>query len=163
MSKPSTPHPLLRLLETQQQDAARMLAVLKQEYHALKNNDLPAFDEAMDAKLRHIKHLEQQERTLQPALEGIIGAPADRDSLESYIVNSRQPQLRETWQVLRRTLEDCQRQNLLNQRILETSRAQVQRALDILRGAGQEGDKAEIYGGSGKTESAGGGQSLGIV
>lgn len=141
-----------------------MLALLKQEHAALKGNDLPAFDAAMDAKLRHIKHLEQQDRSLLPALQQIIGSPGKREQLEAFIVNSRDPQLQQRWQELRETLRECQRQNLLNQRILESSRAQVQRALDILRGAAPGGSNTEVYGGSGKTDRGSpGGQSFGVV
>ncbi len=129
-----------------------MLAVLQQECDALKCNDLPAFEQAMDAKLKHISDLEQQELSSLPALEEIIGSPADRRQLEAFIINSRHSQLVAEWRSLHTVLKQCHEQNLLNQRILEASHAQVQQALNLLRGENHEQLSSNTYQDSGKSD-----------
>ncbi len=152
MSNPTAEYRLLTLLETQQQNAVRMLEVLQQECDALKGNDLPAFERAMDAKLKHINDLEQQELSSLPELEGIIGSPADRRQLEAFIINSRNPQLVAEWYSLHAVLKQCHEQNLLNQRILEASHAQMQQALSLLHGENHEQLSSQTYRDSGKSD-----------
>ncbi len=138
-----------------------MQAVLEQEFQALKSNDLKLFEQAMDAKNRQLNHLEQQEQQLLPKLEQIIGTPGSKARLEAYIAKSGHPQLLSSWQTLHSTLEACNKQNLLNQRIQEASHAQVRQTLDILRGINSTPD---TYQNSGeKTRSGSLGQFIGIA
>jgi len=152
MSNPTAAHRLLTLLEAQRQDAARMLAALQAEFNALKGNDLPAFEQAMDVKLKHLNELEQKEQSSLPELEKIIGTPCNRQQLEAFIVNSRDAQLLAGWQSLHAALKQCHEQNLLNQRILAASQAQVQQALNLLRGENPQAASSVTYQGSGKAE-----------
>ncbi|HEB94557.1 MAG TPA: flagellar protein FlgN [Gammaproteobacteria bacterium] len=152
MSNSTAEYRLLILLEIQQQNAVRMLEVLQQEYDALKGNDRQAFEQAMDAKLKHINDLEQQELSSQPELEKIIGSPADRRQLEAFIINSKNPQLVAEWRSLHAALKQCHEQNLLNQRILEASQAQVQQALSLLHGKSHEQLSSHTYRDSGKSD-----------
>lgn len=164
MSQSTSSHPLQPLLETQRQDAARMLEVLEQELRAIKSNDLTAFEQSMDTKTRHISHLEQQAKIFQPTLEKIVGTPCGKDQLATYIDNSGDSALQETWQNLRTTLKCCYEQNLLNRRVLDAARAEVQQALNILRGETQANPLSGTYKDSGKTDlTPPKGQSIGVV
>jgi len=129
-----------------------MLDVLKQEFNALRSNDLQAFEQAMDVKLKHLSDLERQELSSLPELENIIGSPCDRRQLEAFIINSRNPQLVAGWKSLHAALKQCHEQNLLNQRILEASHAQVQQALNLLRGENHENPSSVTYQDSGKSD-----------
>lgn len=152
MSTPASAQRLLTLLEEQRQDAAHMLALLQQEFTALKSNDLAAFEQAMDSKLKHLNELEQKERSSLPALEAIIGAPCNRQQLEAFIINSRDAQLLAGWQSLHATLKQCHEQNLLNQRVIAASHAQIQQALNLLRGENPQAPAAVTYQDSGRSE-----------
>ncbi len=152
MSNPTSAQRLLTLLEAQRQDAARMLEVLEEEFNALKGNDLQAFEQAMDSKLKHLGDLERKEQTSLPELEKIIGAPCNRQQLEAFIINSRDAQLLAAWQALHTTLKQCHEQNLLNQRVLAASHAQVQQALNLLRGEDHQAPSSVTYQDSGKSE-----------
>ncbi len=129
-----------------------MLDALKQEYNALKGNDLQAFEQAMDVKLKHLNDLEQKELLSLPELEKIIGSPCDRRQLEAFIINSRNPQLVAGWRSLHAALKQCHEQNLLNQRILEASHAQMQQALNLLRGENHGNPSSNTYQDSGKSD-----------
>ncbi|MCF6210605.1 hypothetical protein MNBD_GAMMA20-1047 [hydrothermal vent metagenome] len=152
MSNPTAEYRLHILLEMQQQNALRMLEVLQQECDALKGNDLQAFEQTMDAKLKHINDLEQQELSSFPELEEIVGSPCDRRQLEAFIINSKNPQLVARWQSLHTALKQCHEQNLLNQRILDASHAQLQQALSLLRGENHEQTSSCTYQDSGKSD-----------
>ncbi len=141
-----------------------MLDALKQELSAMKSNDRAVFEAAMDAKTRHIAHLEQQEKVFQPLLQQIIGSPCGKEQLAAYINNSKNAALQDAWQNLRTTLKQCYEQNLVNQRVLNASRAEVQQALNLLRGENQTSPIAGTYEESGKTHSSPSkGQSIGVV
>lgn len=161
MNHTASTHPLLPLLETQQQDAVRMQQVMEQEFQALKSNDLTMFDQAMDAKNQQLRHLEQQEQQLMPMLEQIIGAPGNKIRLEAYIAQSGNTQLLASWQTLHDTLKACHEQNQVNQRILEASRVQIQQTLDLLRGINSTPDTYQDSGQ--KTRSGSLGQFIGIA
>lgn len=164
MSQTTTPHPLLSLLESQRRDAARMAEILKEELQAIKDHDLAAFENCMDVKARHMAHLEQQERDFQPMLQQIIGVPADKERVAAYIASSGNAALQQAWDKLRETLKQCYEQNLLNQRIIEASRAEVQQALNVLRGEQAMPQTGGIYQDTGKTDSSPAkGQSIGVV
>ena len=152
MSNPTSAQRLLTLLEAQRQDAAHMLEVLLQEFNALKGNDLQAFEQAMDIKLKHLGELEQKEQSSLPELEKIIGTPCNRQQLEAFIINSRDARLLAGWQSLHATLKQCHEQNLLNQRVLAASHAQVQQALNLLRGENPQVSSSVTYQDSGKSE-----------
>ncbi|HHH48461.1 MAG TPA: flagellar protein FlgN [Gammaproteobacteria bacterium] len=164
MSNPTSAQRLLALLEEQQQDAARMLEILQAEFNALKGNDLQAFEQVMDIKLKHLNDLEQKERSSLPALEKIIGSPCNRQQLEAFIVNRRDAQLLAGWQSLHTTLKQCHEQNLLNQRVLAASHAQVQQALNLLRGEDPQAPPSVTYQDSGKPDQRHApGQSIAIA
>lgn len=149
------------LLAQQQDGAAAMLAALEAEYHALQARDLNAFEQAVAEKQRTVAYLEQQERHSLPEVARLIDAAPSGQNITAFVLRTRDAALSETWQTLQQTLGVCREQNLLNQRILETSRQRLRQTLALLRG---EDGRSGTYAHSGRTdEDDRGGQSLAMV
>lgn len=164
--KPATPNinqSLLSLLNEQEQALNSMLDLLREEYQALSATNREMFDEILDRKAVQTKHLEGLEKEYHLILEK-IGGVQDKPSLEAYINStadsSLKKQLHASWKNFLHTLEQCHDQNMVNYRIVEASRTNVQQTLDMLRG---DTGLPKLYGASGKQHGDSQGHSLAIA
>jgi flagellar biosynthesis/type III secretory pathway chaperone len=139
------------LLEGEHSTTARLLEALREEHQALVRRDMTALDHAVNKKSQQVAELEMLGRERDAALNA-AGHAAGREGIESWL--SRQPHgaAKKLWQELQNLLLRCQRQNLSNGAIVETSRRYTQRALSLLQG--QSAEPALYYGPSGASGSA---------
>jgi len=138
------------LLEDERGATARLLDALREEHQALVRRDMTALDHAVNKKSQQVAELEILGRDRDAALKA-AGHAAGREGIESWL--SRQPSgaARKLWQELQNLLLRCQRQNLINGGIVETSRRFTQRALSLLQGQSAE---PALYGPSGASGPA---------
>lgn len=150
-------------LDRQMPQLEGMLQALQQEHQALAQNDLPAFESALQKKQAHARALEKLEDFLAP-LAQIIGGEVSKTALNKFISGLNEAKLREAlqarWDQFSKTLHACHEQNRLNHRIVEASRVQLQQALDILRGSSQT---PQLYGASGKQAESKHSQPLAVA
>lgn len=151
------------LLQRQQAALQRMLGILQQEYEALKENDLKAFDKAVGEKQLQTRVLEELETHFQPLtkmMDGVIDKKLLNNFIDDMEPGPEKDQLRSTWKEFLVILNNCNEQNLINNRILESSRVNIRQALDILRG---ETSNPALYSASGKENPDDQGNSLAIA
>lgn len=154
---------IISLLQQQQAALQQMLGILQREYQALTANDLKAFDKAVEEKQLQARTLEELEHHFQPLIE-MMGGTIDKESLDTIIngmeLVSEKNQLQSIWEEFLATLNSCDEQNRVNNRVLESSRINIRQALDILRG---EISNPALYSASGKENPDDQGNSLAIA
>lgn len=156
-------HELIDLLGRHLKQVKIMLDILQQENTALEKRDLSNFDAIVLRKQQQIRLLEEMEPDLTP-IHALIGKPSEGNGMDSFISKidnkSIKLQFQSLWNDLRETLTNCDNQNLINNRILQSSRINIQQAIDILRG---ENSIPNLYGSSGKQDMNKQGQSLAVA
>lgn len=156
-------HQLGILFEKQEKALNKMLNILNQEYHALENNDRESFDLVLEKKELHAKALEELEKEFSPVI-ATIGGTIDRKSLENFIDSVQNPpdkqELIAKWENFLAALNKCHEQNMINYRIVESSKVNIQQALNIIRG---DTGLPRLYEASGKENTDIQGQSLAVA
>ena len=136
----------------QQAQLHAMLEILRQEYDALKHNNLSEFERIIQEKHIQSKKLESLEKELEP-VKRLLGGKLSKENMLRFIAQypakNLKIQLHDLWENFHSLLQQCQTQNKTNNRIIEASRSQLQQALGILRG---EAPTTNIYGATGKQD-----------
>jgi flagellar biosynthesis/type III secretory pathway chaperone len=143
---------LKSVLEQQHIHLAKMLSILQQEHHALENNNLTLFEEAVQRKHEQVKNLEK----IQPLLntvERTVGGVLSKSTFSAFIQrmphSAEKSDMEKLWENFQETLEQCNLQNKTNNRILTASAVNLKQALNILRG-NTEPPAPDIYGQTGQ-------------
>lgn len=143
---------LKKVLEQQHIRLAEMLSILHQEHRALTSNDLPSFEDVVQRKHAQVKALEE----IQPLLgivEKAIGGVLSKSTFDAFIQRiphgQEKTRLESLWKSFQETLQQCNTQNLINNRILSASNINVKQALNILRG-NTAANIPDIYGSKGQ-------------
>jgi flagellar biosynthesis/type III secretory pathway chaperone len=124
---------LLSLLKNIQQQSQLLLECLKQEKHALDNNQLENLDSIANQKLPLLEKLEQLDKQRI--------ANSVKDDFDNYINTSNNPTLISQWQTTRLALSACRQQNEVNGRLIR-KRSQInQDILSVLSGRDQTADE----------------------
>lgn len=116
--------------------AGQLLAVLREEYEALKVTDSAALETITEHKRAVVDDLDK----LNQAWQGILRAqkvPMTTDGIRGTLNTSDQKfnyKLTETFTCLGDTMMACQRQNTMNGAAITLRQQSIQVALDILRG-----------------------------
>lgn len=147
------------LLDEQTNEARRMLDILQREEKALTSNDLTAFEKTLEQKQQQAANMESLEQRLLE-VGSLNGAPLTLKNFVRFIEQSRLSPLQSRWAALQDILRQCQRQNVVNNRIVEASRTHIRQSLDILHGKVSTPD---IYVASGKTQNDTTGRSLAVA
>jgi len=156
---------LKTVLDQQHVHLLEMLAILKQEHQALGNNNLSRFEEIVQRKHQQVKNLEK----IQPLLgsvEKTVGGVLSKSTFSAFI--QRMPNGKEKhdmellWKKFQKTLEQCNRQNKTNNRILTASSINLKQALNILRG-NTEQSTSNIYSKTGQQQDRPKGQSIAVA
>lgn len=141
---------IIPLLQQQLVALQSMLEILQHEYHALQENDLEAFDKAVEEKELQVRSLKELEKYFQPLIE-MMGGTINKEFIDNFINNMElgpeKDQFQSTWEEFLQALKSCDEQNRINNRIIESSRINIRQTLDILRG---EASAPALYGASGK-------------
>jgi len=140
-----------------------LLSVMKNEQSALSVNDLPAFESAVMEKIKLISEIESTEKKLVNILDP-HGASIDKKDINT-LVSQGNKQDKEKISLLMDKLSDiaeqCQKQNLINSKIIDSSNNNIQKIIGILRG--QTADNGGLYDLSGKSSNKILPQTLGRV
>ena len=147
------------LLDGQVSGARRMLDILQREEKALTSNDLASFEMTLEQKQQAAANIESLEQRLLE-LGSLDGTPLTLKNFVRFIEQSRLPPLQSRWATLQDILRQCQRQNVVNNRVVEASRTHIRQSLDILHG---KVSTPEIYVASGKTQNDATGRSLAVA
>lgn len=161
--KQKTTRQITSLLMQQENALKEMLETMRQEYQALENNDQAGFDRLVEQKASQVQSLEELEARFKPLIT-MMGGTLSRDFIESFIdaidnVPDKQ-QLQSTWEKFLQVLNDCDEQNRINNRIVESSKSNIQQALNIIRG---DDGIPKLYSASGRENTDNQGQSLAIA
>ncbi len=156
---------LKAVLEKQHIQLVKMLSILHREHQALVANNLPDFEDAVQQKHQQVKNLEEIQHLLT-AVEKTIGGALSKSTFSAFIQRipsgDKKSQLKEIWDKFQATLEHCDQQNKINNRILNASSINIKQALNILRG-NVAVDTPVVYGASGQQQDHMQGQSIAIA
>jgi flagella synthesis protein FlgN len=151
---------IVKFVEREIQLISALLKILRQEYAAMANNDLPAIETQVNIKQELVKNIQENEQNFAAQMEN-TGIRLDQQGIDAALegVDPREKQkVISFWDELRDLAEQCQRQNEINGRVLEINKINTQRLLNILRG--QMPETQTTYGPSGKTNSKSESKSL---
>lgn len=140
---------LRQLLLEQEGLAGRLLSVLEAENEYVANRDSEGLERIVEEKRLLIDELEACYRRNSGIL-GHAGMSADLHGIGEALQQC-QPAgktLEQAWESLKEKVFACEKQNLVNGKLLESSRRVTQQALSILLGG--TGDGGELYTQSGK-------------
>lgn len=135
---------LAELLDRQLADADAFRQVLEQERDALGLGDVAAIDSASQRKLELSERLQALRQELAGFVDGIFAESAPT-SLRQAIswADDADGSLEQRCETLEARLAECQQLNDSNGLVVEKRKAQVRRALEVLKG-GME--PARLYG-----------------
>ncbi len=130
-----------------------MLSQLEQEHLALQDLHSKDLEQIVREKQQTTEALEQQVR-LHGALLSQMGLAQEKDATSRLIATEPSPALSKLWQDIRETAERCQKQNEINGQIIEASRQQTQRAIEVL--IPHADNRKPVYGRKGRLHTASG-------
>ncbi|MDH5784968.1 MAG: flagellar protein FlgN [Chromatiales bacterium] len=146
---------ILGMIQDELQQLEQLGAVLQKEHLALQRRDTSALNSATSEKDKLVAALRSRGRARMELLI-TMGVATDQQSIQCYVASM--PQLMESWQMLERSLLECQKQNQINGMLLEKGRKQTQSLLALF--LGDQMRKAETYDARGYTSSLFNGRSV---
>ncbi len=130
-------HELHRVLQSEVDAAARLLAILQTEQQALADSNAELLEQALADKQPLIQQMElathRHESLLTQA--GLSAGDRDIEGFLSAIDRRGGSRLVLSWQQLRDTVHQCREQNLRNGRLAVFQRRKTEQALNILLGS----------------------------
>ena len=153
---------LAQSFEQQNNQLSCMLNALHEEHRALSSSDIESFERAVRNKQDQVVILEEMQSQLnmfEPMLNGKFSRLTIENFIGSLPAGQQKEHLDNLWKKLLKTTNDCSKQNIINNRIMEASSAHIRQAISILRGD-FAGPTVNIYGASGKQSTGPQGHSL---
>jgi flagellar biosynthesis/type III secretory pathway chaperone len=149
----------------QQFKATRLLLkTLQQEYECLSDNDITALEGIVANKQQCASKLEKHENALFTLLAD-ANYQANNHGLKMFLQDTETNQefstLHNAWNVLLKTTLECNEQNVINARIINTASVSIKQALNVL--SGRDDIDNELYEKNGKTTDGGGSQSFTVA
>jgi flagellar biosynthesis/type III secretory pathway chaperone len=145
---PNTASHLLQILNQENEQAQKLLALLEHEYQLLKSNPGRELEEVLAQKKQLLKSVEQSVSAHHRFLQQ-QGLSRDRQGTERYLEQHRHdPSLTAAWERYLELLQACHKQNEINGGAVALNQRQVNQALNLLLGMG---DGNKTYGRSGET------------
>ena len=156
-------HSVIEVFQQQFKATKLLLKTLKQEYDCLSTNDITALEGIVAAKQQCAGELEQYENALFKLLTD-ANYEANNQGLKTFLQDTQEKSdfttLQNAWNVLFKIILECNEQNVINARIINTASVNVKQALNLL--SGRKVDN-ELYEKSGKTADGGNSQSFTIA
>jgi flagellar biosynthesis/type III secretory pathway chaperone len=161
MNNPSLiAEPMVEVFQQQFKATKLLLKTLKHEYRCLSSNDITALEGIVASKQQCASELEQYEKTLFNLLIE-ANYEANNQGLRTYLQDTQAnpdfSTLHNAWNVLFKTILECNEQNVINARIINTASVNIKQALNLLNGRSVDN---ELYEKSGKTTDGGNSQSF---
>jgi flagellar biosynthesis/type III secretory pathway chaperone len=140
-----------------------LLKTLQQEYECLSTNDITALEGIVVSKQQCASELEKHENALFKVLAD-ASYEANNQGLKKFLQDTETNQdfatLHNAWSVLLKTTLECNEQNVINARIINTASVSIKQALNVL--SGRDIDN-ELYEKTGKATDGGGSQSFTVA
>lgn len=153
------------VLDQQHVHLLEMLSILEQEHQALGKNNLIQLEEVVQRKNQQVRNLEK----IQPLLSSVektVGGVLTKSTFSAFIQrmpdSTEKTGMESLWENFQKTLEQCNRQNKTNNRILHASTINLKQALNILRGNTDQ-PASNIYGKTGQQQDKPQGQSIAVA
>lgn len=146
-------------LKSATEQAKQLMSLLQDERNILSSNDGAALESITSNKEQLAENLQKSTRQCSQRLQQ-AGFGSDDLSLSKYIDSYEEPfavQLKEQWLALQSILKQCQDENRINGRLLNSSQRRIKQALSILQGQPVEED---LYGKAGVAVNPSSGKSL---
>jgi flagellar biosynthesis protein FlgN len=144
---------ITRLLQAEYQLTTQLFEMLMQEHQALESfniDKLPNITQSKNDKLRHLDQCTQEREKLMRLVPENIGGGLHPD-LTKFVAQSA-PEIQSIWELFKEALANCQRQNMVNGRIIQLNQQSIERSLNIIRSTQ---DTAKTYDLKGNQKSAG--------
>jgi flagellar biosynthesis protein FlgN len=146
------------ILNTEIEQAQRLLDLLEQEYQLLLSSPSTALETLLTEKKRLLRSVEQSVAAHHRFLQQ-QGFGADGQGTEAYLgASDGDPELTQTWRRYIELVEACRKQNEINGGAVALNQRQANQALHILLGI-SDGNKT--YGRSGQSKPSNPSKSLG--
>ena len=154
---------IVDLFQQQFKATRQLLKTLKQEYQCLSANDVTALESIVANKQKCATELEKLEHALFELLRS-ANYLSNNQGLKAFLQDTQaKPEfstLHQAWNVLLKTTMECNEQNVINARIINTASISIKQALNLL--SGRDVDNA-LYEKNGKTSEGGGSQSYTVA
>ena len=150
---------IARYLEKGAEQARQLMALLQEERNILSGSDGAALETVTHSKEKLAETIQMNTRQCSQYLHQ-AGFGNDNLSLSKYIETCAEPfatQFKTTWNNLQSILKQCQDENRINGKLLNSSQRRIKQALSILQGQPVEED---LYGSSGEAVNQSSGNSL---
>ncbi|WP_455211014.1 flagella synthesis protein FlgN [Kaarinaea lacus] len=152
--------PMVEIFQQQFRATKLLLKTLKQEYDCLSTNDITALEGIVASKQQCASELEKHEHALFTLLND-GNYEANNQGLKTFLQDTETKpdfsNLHNAWNVLFKTILECNEQNVINARIINTASVNIRQALNLLSGRTVDN---ELYEKSGKTKDGGNSQSF---
>ena len=151
------------LLKLEHSLCQQLHQALVAEYDALKQRDHESFDEIVLKKQEYASKLDDNEKALFDVLasEGFGHSQEGLQAFMDSLTDKPDPHdIKTIWSELHPVLQECQKQNQVNGRILNLSLINVQQAVNLLKG--QSGNSG-MYNNSGKVDGQDDNHSIAIA
>lgn len=130
---------------------SELLQIMQQEYTALEQNDLPAFESVVGEKQQLTGQVEQMGQDLASFLAR-MGIDLNRQGIGDFLQQCSPQQnqlLAPLWDQLQAVAQQCRHQNLVNGKIVEQNQTNIKMIFKMLHN--QLVDNDELYGPTGKS------------
>lgn len=139
---------LIQFLDLDIQDLTRLTQVLLHETEALQQRNLPLL-ESSQAEKHHLLHRIEHRAQAKIAYLSEASTPKAPPPFSLLVKVSSNPELKEKWRAVQSLLENSQRANAINGKIISHSQRRVEKMMDIVRGKSQQ---PALYGSEGKQQ-----------
>jgi flagellar biosynthesis protein FlgN len=144
---------ITRLLQAEYQLTAQLFELLMQEHQALESfniDQLPNITQSKNDKLRHLDQCNQEREKLMRSIPEHLGGGL-RPDIAKFVEQS-DTEIQDIWTLFKEALANCQRQNMVNGRIIQINQQSIERSLNIIRSTQ---DTAKTYDPKGNQRSSG--------
>jgi flagellar biosynthesis/type III secretory pathway chaperone len=152
--------PMVEVFQQQFKATKLLLKTLKQEYDCLSANDITALEGIVANKQQCAVDLENHEKALFHLLTD-ANYQGDNHGLKSFLEDTQAvpnfSTVHNAWNVLFKTILECNEQNVINARIINTASINIKQALNLISGRNVD---SELYEKSGKSKDGGNSQSF---
>jgi len=141
------------------EQAQQLMKLLQDERHILSSNDGAALEAVTDSKQQLAQTIQASTRICSQLLDK-AGFGNDARSLSNYIQSCAEPhasKFKVTWEKLQSILKQCQDENRINGKLINSSQRRIKEALSIIQGQPVEED---LYDRGGETVNQSSGNSL---
>jgi flagellar biosynthesis/type III secretory pathway chaperone len=146
---------IVELFQKQFKATRQLLKTLKKEYDCLNANDVTALEGIVANKQKCAVELERHEKALFDLLAQ-AGYQSDNNGLKAFLQDTQSnpsyTNLHNAWNVLLKTILECNKQNVINAQIINVASITIKQALNLLGGRDNNND---TYAKSGKTIDGG--------